>query len=204
MKSLSHVWLLATPRTAAHQAPLSLGFSRQEHWSGLPFPSLLDLHNENSWWEQWEERSREKKEALAERLYWYTRWKWARGKLSIIWGILTFIDPCAFSQLKLGLCWPNSQFCAEFPSAEGVNMNIWTCALSLKLPQLLFLETLFWERSTVFPLLAVSNLSFLLLLFGLSVPFGPTPRWTQFSNNKFWPRWDISPNLFGFLQLQIG
>ena len=33
----------ATPRTAAHQAPLSTGFSRQEHWSGSPFPSLEDL-----------------------------------------------------------------------------------------------------------------------------------------------------------------
>ena len=32
------VRLCATPQTAAHQAPLSLGFSRQEHWSGLPFP----------------------------------------------------------------------------------------------------------------------------------------------------------------------
>ena len=31
--------LCATPQTAAHQAPLSLGFSRQEHWGGLPFPS---------------------------------------------------------------------------------------------------------------------------------------------------------------------
>ena len=30
-----------TPQTAAHQAPLSLGFSRQGHWSGLPFPSLM-------------------------------------------------------------------------------------------------------------------------------------------------------------------
>ena len=30
-----------TPQTAAHQAPLSLGFSRQEHWSGLPFPSPM-------------------------------------------------------------------------------------------------------------------------------------------------------------------
>ena len=38
-KSLSHVPLFATPWTAAHQAPLSLGFSRQEFWSGLPFPS---------------------------------------------------------------------------------------------------------------------------------------------------------------------
>ena len=37
----SRVRLCATPQTAAHQAPLSLGFSRQEHWSGLPFPSPL-------------------------------------------------------------------------------------------------------------------------------------------------------------------
>ena len=35
----SRVRLCATPETAAHQAPPSLGFSRQEHWSGLPFPS---------------------------------------------------------------------------------------------------------------------------------------------------------------------
>ena len=35
----SRVRLCATPQMAAHQAPLSLGFSRQEHWSGLPFPS---------------------------------------------------------------------------------------------------------------------------------------------------------------------
>ena len=38
-KSLQSVWLCATPWTAAHQASLSMGFSRQEHWSGLPFPS---------------------------------------------------------------------------------------------------------------------------------------------------------------------
>ena len=36
---LSRVPLCATPETAAHQAPSSPGFSRQEHWSGLPFPS---------------------------------------------------------------------------------------------------------------------------------------------------------------------
>ena len=35
----------ATPWTVANQAPLSLGFSRQEHWSGLPSPSLGDLPN---------------------------------------------------------------------------------------------------------------------------------------------------------------
>ena len=42
-KSLSRVQLYATPETAAHQAPPSLGFSRQEHWSGLPFPSPMHL-----------------------------------------------------------------------------------------------------------------------------------------------------------------
>ena len=39
VKSLSHVQLFATPWTAAHQAPPSLGPSRREHWSGLPLPS---------------------------------------------------------------------------------------------------------------------------------------------------------------------
>ena len=43
MKSLSHVQLFATPWTVAHQAPRSMGFSRQEYWSGLPFPSPGDL-----------------------------------------------------------------------------------------------------------------------------------------------------------------
>ena len=39
VKSLSRVRLLVTPWTVAHQAPLSLGFSRQEYWSGVPLPS---------------------------------------------------------------------------------------------------------------------------------------------------------------------
>ena len=39
LSCFSHVRLCATPQTAAHQAPLSLGFSRQEYWSGFPFPS---------------------------------------------------------------------------------------------------------------------------------------------------------------------
>ena len=43
MKSLSCVQLLATPWTAAHQAPPCMGFSRQEYWSGLPFPPPGDL-----------------------------------------------------------------------------------------------------------------------------------------------------------------
>ena len=44
LSRFSPVWLCATPETATHQAPLSLGFSRQEHWSGLPFPSPIHAH----------------------------------------------------------------------------------------------------------------------------------------------------------------
>ena len=43
--SLSHVQLFAAPWTVAYQVPLSMGFSRQEYWSGLPFPSPGDLPN---------------------------------------------------------------------------------------------------------------------------------------------------------------
>ena len=47
LSHFSRVRLCATPQTAAHQAPLSLGFSRQEHWSGLPFPS--PMHESEKW-----------------------------------------------------------------------------------------------------------------------------------------------------------
>ena len=42
-ESLSQVQIFATPWTVAHQAPLSMGFSRQEYWNGLPFPSPANL-----------------------------------------------------------------------------------------------------------------------------------------------------------------
>ena len=48
VKSLSRVRLFATPWTVAYQAPPSMGFSRQEYWSGLPFPSPGDLPNPES------------------------------------------------------------------------------------------------------------------------------------------------------------
>ena len=44
-QSISGVQICETPWTAARQAPLSMGFSRQEYWSGLPFPPLRDLPN---------------------------------------------------------------------------------------------------------------------------------------------------------------
>ena len=54
VKSLSRVWLLATSWTAAYQAPPSMGFSRQEYWSGVPLPSpnscLENPMNRGVWW----------------------------------------------------------------------------------------------------------------------------------------------------------
>ena len=47
LSRLSHVRLCATPQTAVHHAPPSLGFSRQEHWNGLPFPS--PMHESEKW-----------------------------------------------------------------------------------------------------------------------------------------------------------
>ena len=64
VKPLSHVRFLATPWTAAHQAPLSMGFSRQECWSGVPSPSptseysltqkhSISLLESKLWWWLW-------------------------------------------------------------------------------------------------------------------------------------------------------
>ena len=47
LSHFSRVWLCATQWMAAHQAPTSLRFSRQEHWSGLPFPS--PMHESEKW-----------------------------------------------------------------------------------------------------------------------------------------------------------
>ena len=49
VKSLSHVWLLATPWTAAYQALPSMGFSRQEYWSGVPLPSSAYRQVVSTW-----------------------------------------------------------------------------------------------------------------------------------------------------------
>ena len=57
MKSLSRVWLLATPWTATYQAPPSMGFSRQESWSGVPLPSpkivFTNLDNKKNYLIRW-------------------------------------------------------------------------------------------------------------------------------------------------------
>ena len=52
MKSLSHVGLFATPWTVAYQSPPSMGFSRQECWSGLPLPSpMRETRGQSLGWE---------------------------------------------------------------------------------------------------------------------------------------------------------
>ena len=53
VKSLSHVWLFATPWTAAYQTPPSIGVSRQEYWSGLPLPSLIIRRSIQEWASQY-------------------------------------------------------------------------------------------------------------------------------------------------------
>ena len=58
LSGFSHVWFFVTPWTVVHKAPLSMEFSRQEHWSGLPFPSpahwhvppQIPLSPELQWW----------------------------------------------------------------------------------------------------------------------------------------------------------
>ena len=45
LSCFSHIQLFVTPWTVAHKSPLSMGFSRQEYWSGLPFPTPGDLPN---------------------------------------------------------------------------------------------------------------------------------------------------------------
>ena len=49
LSHFSRIRLCVTPETAAHQAPPSLGSSRQEHWSGLPFPSPMHESEKSKW-----------------------------------------------------------------------------------------------------------------------------------------------------------
>ena len=65
VKSRSHVRLLVTPWTAAYQASPSMGFSRQEYWSGLPLPSptYCSIHNaecQDGWSTSWNKECQEK------------------------------------------------------------------------------------------------------------------------------------------------
>ena len=89
VKSFSRVWLFATPWTVAYQAPLSLGFSMQECWSGLPFPSPRESS---------QPRDQTQVSCIAGRLFtiWATReahshvrWVQLYGSLNILWHCLS-------------------------------------------------------------------------------------------------------------------
>ena len=86
-QSLGRVWLFATPWTAGHQAPLSMGFSRQECQSGLPFPSTGELPNPGI--EPWSLTS----PPLAGRFFTAS----ATGKALVQHGFYFFITGIAFS-----------------------------------------------------------------------------------------------------------
>ena len=50
LSHFSHIWLFETPWTVVHQAPLSMGFSRQEYWSGLPCPPRVSSQSRDQTW----------------------------------------------------------------------------------------------------------------------------------------------------------
>ena len=64
VKSLSRVRLLATPWTAAYQAPLSMGFSRQKYWSGVPLPSPLTIPKTDPDWLHCETKQNKTKHSI--------------------------------------------------------------------------------------------------------------------------------------------
>ena len=64
VKSLSRVQLLVTPWTKAHQAPLSMGFSRLEYWSGGPFPSPMHESTEGGLKYQKDDCSRQREKQV--------------------------------------------------------------------------------------------------------------------------------------------
>ena len=74
VKLLSHVPILATPWTAAYQAPPSMGFSRQEYWSGVPLPSLTSVLFRSSFY------------AEVGRC-------WEKGRKGVVHSCLTLSDP---------------------------------------------------------------------------------------------------------------
>ena len=74
---LSHVCLFATPWTVTHQTPLSMEFSRQEYWSGLPFPTPGNLPNPRN------KLASPESLALTDRFL-----------TTVTWEVIVFIDAC--------------------------------------------------------------------------------------------------------------
>ena len=113
---LSHfslIWLCATPQTAAHQAPPPLGFSRQEYWSGLPFPSPMYENEKWKWSHSVVSNSSRPHGLQPTRLL----HPWIFQARVLEWGAIAFSDltplghhsapgwaPCTMQQLPLAIC----------------------------------------------------------------------------------------------------
>ena len=94
VKTLSHVWLLATPWTEAYQALPSIGFSRQEYWSGVPLLSLLTAREGPLLYDSkvlvlWLKADVQKADLLGLNFSSTTYWPWSRY---LIWGSIFFIN----------------------------------------------------------------------------------------------------------------
>ena len=104
MKSLSRVQLLATPWTAAHQAPLSMGLSRQEYWSGLPLPFPWKVL------------------CKINMLY------WLKSRFVAV-EFQTLIFPSGISVIKANSCWIFRKFIAIELKSHSVKLTIAFCFL---------------------------------------------------------------------------
>ena len=108
MKSLSRVQLFATPWTIAYQAPLSMGFSRQGYWSGLPFPfpGIFPTQGSNSGLPH-----------CRQTLYPLSH----QGSLILLY--ISSYDPCSMGGRCLCICfWPHSggqALCPEHPKSTA-------------------------------------------------------------------------------------
>ena len=102
---LSHILLFATSWTVACQAPLSMGFSRQEYWSGLPFPPPRDLPNPGTkpasptfyHWATWEAQNNIFKDSQMKQYVWNMLCFTSKGRkcgdgcTKISWELITWI-----------------------------------------------------------------------------------------------------------------
>ena len=135
VKLLSRVLLFATPWTVVHQAPLSVGFSRQGYWSGLPFPSPGDLPDPGT-----ELGLLHCRQMLYPLSHQGSPWKLLRGTIEIVHvcvqSCLTFFDSMDCSLLGFSVLgifqqeyWSGSPFLSpgdlSNPGVEPVSFLLW-------------------------------------------------------------------------------
>ena len=129
MLVLSHVWLLATPWTVTHQTPLSLGFCRQEYWTGLPFPPPEDLPNPGIKSTSPVSPALQEDSLPAEPIVKHLT-QCTLGCFSRVW---LFVTPwTAAHQTSLSMGFPRQEYWSRLPfaSPEDLQHRDWTCISS--------------------------------------------------------------------------